>query len=1049
MKRHGSSVSSRIGRALCAVLTIACLCVTSFAFTYSTATITGRVTDSSAAAIVGAKVEANNIDTNLTFSTVTNDEGMFVITNLPPGRYRIFVRKDGFQTIVKPNVILHVQDIASLTLSMQPGSIIQSVTIEGGAPLIQKESATVGTLVDRQFVGDLPLNGRSFQSLIALTPGTVLTAATESSPGQFSVNGQRANANYVTVDGVSANVGVADNASLVQSGGSLPAFGASGGTNSLVSVDALQEFKILTSTYSPEFGRTPGGQVQIVTRSGTNQFSGTLFEYFRNDALDASDWFANSRGLPKPAIRQNDFGGVLGGPIVKNRAFFFFSYEGLRLRQPLFRITDVPSLSARQAAPAQIRPYLNAFPVPNGPERVVGGVPNGLAEFAASFSNPTTLDATSIRVDHNFNDRVTLFGRYNYAPSGIDQRGGVFADSLSSVAQTRFRTQTLTLGSTQTLTPRFSNDLRFNYSNTRSSAFPTLDNFGGAVPPSNSLLFPSFVSPEDALFGFNIFGGTRTFLRAGKVQEHTQNQFNIVDNLSFVAGSHQLKFGIDYRRIAPINGARTYQQLIQSSSVAPLLAGRAQLASILQFQSNLGLVFDNFSAYGQDTWKITPRLTLTYGLRWEVNPTPSVRNGEAPFAVSGFDNLATLTLASRGTPLYKTAYNNFAPRLGLAYQLSQKQGRETLLRGGLGIFYDLGNAATGSILAGFPYRTDKSLSNVPFPLDEASARPAPFTTGLPVTTGFVGFDPNLKLPRTYQWNVAVEQSFGSNQTVSASYVAAVGRHLIRQDALFAPNPNFKSSVLLIRDTATSDYHAMQIQFQRRLSRGLQALASYTWSHSIDEASGDSQPQGYDRGRGSSDFDIRHSFSSAVTYNIPTLSANAFSRAALGRWSLDTIMIARSAAPMNVIAGLNILPGGDLVNIKPNLIQGVPLYIDDPLVAGGRRINRAAFSTPLAGQQGNLGRNALRGFSVWQADLALRRQVNLTERLKLQLKAELFNIFNHPNFANPNGDLSQPATFGQSTQMFGRSLSSSASAGLSPLYQIGGARSIQLAVKIQF
>ena len=1049
MKRHGSSVSSCTGRALCVILTLACLCITNSALTLSTATITGRVIDSNAAVIAGVKVDANNIDTNLTFSTVTNDEGMFVLPNLPPGRYRIFVQKDGFQTIVKPNVVLHVQDIISLSFSMQLGSITQSVTIEEGAPLIQRESATVGTLVDRQFVGNLPLNGRSFQSLITLTPGTVLTTATVDNPGQFSVNGQRANANYFTVDGVSANVGVADNPSLLQSGGSTPGLSAAGGTNSLVSVDALQEFKVLTSTYAAEFGRTPGGQVQIVTRSGTNRFSGTLFEYFRNDVLDANDWFANSRGQPKPATRQNDFGGVLGGPIVKNRTFFFFSYEGLRLRQPLTRITDVPSLNTRQNAPAQIRPYLNAFPIPNGPNRVVNGVPNGLAEFSASFSNPSTLDATGIRVDHTFNDRLTLFGRYNYAPSGTDQRGGQFGSSLSTVARTKYRTQTLTFGSTQSFTSNLSNDFRFNYSKTSTNTFFILDSFGGAVPPADALLFPSFAAPQNSAFAFFVFGGMGTNFRAGKIQKNTLDQVNIVDNLSLIVGSHQLKFGVDYRRLAPLRGARTYQQLAQSPTVAPLLLGRVPSVLIDQLQPDVGLIFDNFSAYAQDTWKVTPPLTLTYGLRWEVNPPPSVSNAEPPFAVTGIDNPATLALAPRGTPLYQTTYDNFAPRVGVAYQLSNKQGRETVLRGGFGIFYDLGNATAGNIPNSFPYRTDKSLSNVPFPLDEASAQPAPFSTALPVTAVFIGFDPNFKLPRTYQWNLAIEQSFSANQTVSASYVAAVGRRLVRQDFLSRPNSTFGSTVLLIRDTATSDYHALQLQYQRRLSSGLQAVASYTWSHSIDEASGDTASQGADRSaRGPSNFDIRHSFSSAVTYNIPTLFRNDFGRAILGGWSLDTIVVARSAAPVNVIANQIFLPSGDLVNVRPNLVPGAPLYVEDSSVGGGRRINRAAFAAPPAGQQGNLGRNALRGFSVWQADLALRRQFNLTERLNLQFRAEFFNVFNHPNFANPSGNLSQ-ATFGQSTVMFGSSLSGGGGSGLNPLYQIGGPRSIQLALKIQF
>ena len=1055
------------------LLTAHCSLLTGFG-QGATATLSGIVVDQNGAAIPAANVTVKNIGTALLRQTTTNDQGYFTIPLLPPSTYTVTVESQGFAPVEVQNVVLNVGDQKALQIQLKAGNITEMVKITADAPLMN-ESPAVGTVVDRQFVENLPLNGRSFQSLITLTPGTVLTAATEDSPGQFSVNGQRANANYFTVDGVSANVGVTNNTSLLQSGGSTPALSAAGGTNSLVSVDALQEFKVLTSTYAPEFGRTPGGQVQIVTRSGSNRFAGTLFEYFRNDALDANDWFANSRRLPKPRERQNDFGGVLSGPLYlprlgeggpgfyngRNRTFFFFSYEGLRLRQPLVAITDVPSRCLRglggcavgqTPALASIQPYLNAFPIPNGPDRVVGGVPNGLAEFAASFSNPTTLNATSIRVDHTLNDRLTLFGRYNHAPSGTDQRGNIFSNSLSTVAQTTFSTQTLTLGAMQSLTPRLSNDLRFNYTKTKAGNVLVFDSFGGAAPPSTSLLFPSFTSPQAALVGFFVNNGTGTNFRVGKLQRNSQKQINIVDNLSLIAGSHQLKFGIDYRHIAPTRGARTYDQLSQSSSVAPLLTGRVSSISISQFQPDLGLIFDNFSAYGQDTWKVTHRLTLTYGLRWEVNPPPSFRNADPPFAITGIDNPATLALAPKGTPLYKTTYDNFAPRIGVAHQLSQKQGRETVLRGGFGIFYDLGNAATGGIPNGFPYRTSKSLTNALLPLDEASATPAPFTTVLPVTTIFIGVDPNLKLPRTYQWNIAVEQSLGTNQTVSASYVGAVGRRLIRTDFLSAPNPNFRSSVNLVKGTATSDYHAMQLQFQRRLSRGLQALASYTWSHSIDEASGDSPTLGMDRARGPSDFDIRHSFSSAVTYNIPTPFANAFSRAVLGGWSLDTIMVARSAAPVNVLATIAVLPNGDRINIRPNLIKGVPLYLDDPLVGGGRRINRAAFAVPPAGQQGTLGRNALRGFSVWQADLALRRQFNITERLKLQFRAEFFNVFNHPNFADPGnfvGNFLPNALFGQSVSMFGKSLSSSGGAGLSPLYQIGGPRSIQLAVKIQF
>src|SRR5205807_2215516 len=266
---------------------------------------------------------------------------------------------------------------------------------EAGVPLIGTESATVSTVVDRQFVENIPLNGRSFQTLIMLTPGVVLVPTSYTSQGQFSVNGQRSDGNYFTVDGVSANTGIAITSGLNQTaGGSLPGLSAQGGTNSLVSVDAMEEFRIQTSSFAPEFGRTPGGQISIATRSGTNEFHGTLSEYLRNGALDADDWFVNFNHLTKPAERQHDFGGVFGGPIRNDKTFFFLSYEGLRLRQPSALETVVPDAASRLQAPAAMQPLLNAYPVANGAE--LGA---GLAQFNAGFSNPSALDAFSLRVD--------------------------------------------------------------------------------------------------------------------------------------------------------------------------------------------------------------------------------------------------------------------------------------------------------------------------------------------------------------------------------------------------------------------------------------------------------------------------------------------------------------------------------------------------------------------------------------------------------------------------------------------------------------------------
>jgi len=1025
------------------------------------ASLAGGVTDISKAAIVDAKIAAVSAGTNLRYGTTTNATGEYYLTNLPPGPYRLEVEKSGFKKLIKPDVILHVQDALAINFEMTVGSASESVTVEAGAPLVNAESATVSTVVDRAFVQDLPLNGRSFQTLIMLTPGVVVTATAFDDQGQFSVNGQRADANYFTVDGVSANFGVTGYSPLIQAaGGALPALSASGGTNSLVSVDAMQEFRVQTSSFAPEFGRTPGGQISIVTRSGTNAFHGTLFEYFRNDVLDARDWFVNFNGLVKPTERQNVFGGTFGGSALKDRTFFFFSYEGLRLRQPATQQTVVPDAASRQQAQATVPampPYLNVFPIANGGE--LGG---GLAQFNASFSDPSSLDAYSIRVDQVVNSKLILFGRYSYSPSSSDPRGGPPPpNSVLSTTQSLSSTvQTLTIGLTELIKPGISNDFRANYSNQRVRTKFFLDNFGGAKPLSDSVLFPSGFSSTNGLFQFFLLGAGE--YSQGKAATDEQRQVNLVDNLSVTKSSHQLEFGVDYRWLAPFSSPFDYAQFAEftgvTSNPGDALSGTAAFAQTTAAQTN-ALLSRNFSLYGQDTWKITSRFTVTYGLRWDINPALKGKNSaNDPFTIVGLDNPATMTLAPRGTPLYQTTYGNVAPRVGIAYQL-RRSNWGTVLRGGFGTFYDLGQGSLGGVSSFFPYNANNNFFSTPFPLSpQNAARPA-LSTNPPVNTIVVA-DPHLKLPRTYQWNVAMEQTMGSSQTISLTYIGALGRDLLRATNLVPDptvNPNFQF-VSITTNSARSYYDALQLKFQRRLSRGLQALASYTFSHSIDNASTDAvanylnTPGGgsyQSVDRGDSDFDIRHAFTAGVTYDLPAPGAQKFVRAALGGWSLDSFILARSAPPVNLMGAFYFGPGGTALYPRPNVNPGVPLVLYGLQYPGGKIFNSAAFTSPPAGQQGDFGRNVLRGFGATQVDVALQREFRVTEKLGLRFRSEFFNIFNHPNFGNPNNSLTSPL-FGHSTQTLASSLGSGgANGGFNPLYQIGGPRSIQLALKLQF
>lgn len=1032
------------------------------------ASLTGRVTDPSRGAIAEARVAAINAGTNFQYASSTNSSGEYFLTNLPPGSYRIEVEKSGFRKLIRPDVILHVQDALEINFEMTLGEISDSITVLAGLLPVETSSGTVSTVVDHSFVENMPLNGRSFQTLILLTPGVVVTQTSFDDQGQFSVNGQRADANYFTVDGVSANFGVTGYFPLVQSGGgALPALSASGGTNSLVSVEAMQEFRVQTSSFAPEFGRTPGGQISIATRSGTNQFHGTAFEYFRNDVLDANDWFSNRDHLPKPAERQNDFGGVFGGPIFKDKTFFFFSYEGLRLRQPATQETVVPDLASRQAAPASMQPYLNAYPVPNGP-----AAGSGLAQFNGSYSNPSSLDAYSIRVDHSINSRFSLFGRYNYSPSSTDVRGPFSAPFtvLSTKVQNSSSVQTFTLGTAHTITPTISNEIRANYSNDRLGVKYLLDKFGGAVPLTDAQMYPSGFSSANGFFGVVILGAGEYANGPGGTDE--QRQVNLIDNFSWIKGSHQLKFGVDYRWLSPFVRNERYAQFSEfidmSANPGGALSGEFAIASVQTFQAE-ALLTHNYAFYGQDTWKLTPRLTLTYGLRWDINTALKGKNfANQPFTVLNLNDPANLALAPRGTRLYDTTYGNFAPRIGVAYQLRQNPDWATVLRGGFGIFYDLGYGSLGGAASYFPFDTYKQLPSGPFPLSAANAAPPPFTTNPPVNSILVA-DPNLKVPRTYEWNMAVEQSLGTAQSISLTYIGARGDDLLRVTNLISPNPNF-FQVNLTNNSASSYYHALQMKFQRRLSHGLQGLASYSFAHSIDNASTDAFANYLNTpstiayanvDRGNSDFDIRHSFTAGATYDLPSPKWNTFAHATLGGWSVDTFVLARSAPPVDVVGGYS-FGGGTIIQYRPNVVPGVPLTLYGSQYPGGKAFNNTlivgacpgganqigAFCPAPGGHQGNFGRNVLRAFNAVQADVAFQRQFHLTEQLALRFRGEFFNLFNHPNFGNPVNSLTSPV-FGHSTQTLASSLAGEADAGFSPLYQIGGPRSIQLALKLLF
>ena len=564
--------------------------------------------------------------------------------------------------------------------------------------------------------------------------------------------------------------------------------------------------------------------------------------------------------------------------------------------------------------------------------------------------------------------------------------------------------------------------------------------------------------PRTPIFFFLILGAGE--YAVGKQATDEQRQLNLIDNLSVSKGSHQMKFGVDYRWLSPFVKPLAYGSFTEftgmGATAGQVLSGIAAFADVAVFQADT-LLEHNYSFYGQDTWKLTPRLTLTYGLRWDINPPLKGKNlANQPFTVTNLNDPANLALAPRGTPLYDTTYGNVAPRVGVAYQLRQNPDWATVVSGGFGIFYDLGYGSLGGVSSYFPYHAQNNFSPTPYPLTAQQATPPPLTTHLPAQNIVIA-DPHLKLPRTYEWNMAAEQSLGRNQNLSFTYIGARGDDLLRVINLISPNANF-FQVNLTNNSASSYYHALQLKFQRRLSRDLQGLASYSFAHSIDNASTDAfanylnTPSGgaYTASdRGNSDFDIRHSFTAGVTYDLPSPKWNTFAQATLGGWSVDTFLIARTAPPVNIVGSPYFGPGGTALYPRPNLVPGVPLELFASQYPGGKIFNKAAFTAAAPGTQGNFGRNVLRGFGATQADVAFQRQFHFTEQLALRFRGEFFNLFNHPNFGNPVNSLTSPL-FGHSTQTLASSLGSGgANGGFSPLYQIGGPRSVQLALKLLF
>jgi hypothetical protein len=1040
------------------------------------AQLTGIVKDPSGAAIRKATVTLKNQQTGTALVSTTNEAGFYTFASAAAGTYTVSAEARGFSNTSVENVRLETNGDQRLDIEVKIEHGSQTVTVQASSVNMNTSDASISTVMDQQLISELPLNGRSLDTLFLLTPGVVSTG-TQNDGGQYSVNGQRATGNQLSVDGASGNVFLSSQPGGVigynQNGfaGSTYATSTSGGTNGLLPVDAIEEYRIQTSTYSAEYGRSPGGQIQIRTRGGTSSFHGSAFEYFRNQVMDATDWFVKYDDLQQAPLRMNDFGGTLSGPLLKNRLFFFVANETLDLDQPSNTTVSVPSQYALQTAGPTFAPLLRAYPNGNGGTATTSKYPQYTDIYNAAYSTSIMDHTTSARFDVDLPKGYKLFFRFNLAPSSS-------STSVWSATNSSLKLDTYTLGLTKSFTPSLLGELTVNYSKSSASYNYSQLPLGGSDPSSfDQFCASNAFSPTGS--ARCLFAGLRGWAQVAEGSALGANlaQWNFVDKLHWTLQRHSLSFGVDFRRLSTSFKPYSYDEIYSGyfngpAAFAGSIVDRATTET--STAANLTLPVDNASLFAQDDWHITNWLTINCGLRWEFNPPISDGHG-GPLALTGnTNNLASLQPAPAGTPLYKTEYGAFAPRLGFAYQLQNRKDFATVLRAGAGIFYDTGQAASTAASAenSYPYSIGTYESNVAYSsLNFQALQQSAAYLSLPYTGILYVVDPNLKLPYTGEWNVAVEQQLFGNTLVSAAYLGADGEQLASTTTSYGLSSALVSStgtMELLNNRGRSNYQALQLQATIRAALGIDGIVAYTYSHNIDNGTSDftgTQTNVTDY-RGNADDDVRHMLSVGLSLRLKRISQDKLLRIATNGWVVNTFSRLQTASPLSVTSTLYIGPTINDFAGFADIVPGVPVYLRGPsagscaatksCIPGGIQLNPAAFTNPPTATSPNLPyllrdgdsrRNAYRLFGLHEFDLSAGRKFDLTDRVGLEFKAEAFNVLNTPNFANVQTVVDN-ASFGQAQNTYA-GYAGVSGGGLNTAFQSGGPRNLQLTARLVF
>jgi outer membrane receptor protein involved in Fe transport len=936
------------------------------------AEVNGTVADASGAVVPGASIQIVQTATGETRNTLSSDRGTFVLSSLPIGRFTITVDKVGFSQLRIADIDLNAGVTRTINAQMKVASSAQTVDVEADriAGELDKNDATFGGTIQSVQVARLPLNGRNIATLELLAPGAIDSGSGQQASIRFA--GQGIDDNNYRFDGVDAAGGIRQ---AIKSGLRLQ-----------FSTEAIAEFKVAAGGYTADTGGSAGGQVSLISKSGTNSFHGSIFEYLRNNYFDA---LSPIKSTYHPNFHLNQFGGNLGGPVLRERTFFFVNYEGFR--QTLGGIPSVgtvPSAAFRAqviAAQPALAPWLNAYPTGSTPSATD---PNA-ALYTAVVPSPNQENSGVIRIDHRIGAKDSMYGRYN-----VDD--GVSTSALNPAGQAitvNSRVQNFVLEEEHIFSPTLLNEAELGFNRNT-----YIQNQNTGLP-----------------YNISITGFTGLSETYNKAQVPTT--FSVNDTVTLTRGQHTIKAGVDIRRVY-INEANSTDGTLSYTSEPKLVAGQLNSIQVTAPLNDRGLRKTQYAGYAQDQWKVTPDLTFNYGLRYNYfSPFVEGHNNEDPFDIASCNGYCGI-----GSEFYFRNYLDFDPRVSVAYSPSSLGGN-TVFRAGFGIYHgeiQLGDedspvvntepSTTLTSSATTIYTYPAALSLIPI-------------TGLATTPRSLAR--NHPYSYTTQWTASVQQALGSGTTLTATYLGVKGTHLFRRSYTnlinpvtgLRPYPQYPSQIDTKFDAGMSIFHALQFNLVRRFHNGFFISGNYMFSHALDDnsvgAGEANSPQNIANPAAdyaNSQYDVRHTANASVVYELPFGIGRRYMNQSrildlfAGGWSIDSLLIARGGLPVDISLSRSssALPDGNNASQHPNYVSGQSVY-------GGRGIrtwlNPNAFSVPANGVFGNLHRDAAVGPTLWQDDAAVEKSFRITERNAVIFRAEAFNVFNRAQYGQPNSSLS--------------------------------------------